>query len=458
MVKTILDLKKTPVFYNKVRDLLNYCLKNRQAGIESDAFPIIAFINSASQEPKFSEKWSGIEVYDMLIHSIETFLEENQSVNPPVEEQMATEFIERFQSLLSQNLAEYWLIFPLMRAEIDNLVQFADFIVIPEKFKREEKIDYLANLISISKDEMNFRAKHTEKSRSPNFYDYTLFCHKVCHYPSWVSTNAAHIALLDVALLRTITNSINLTDQKPYGLIIEDRREINKHVLIHTKEPTNWGHEPFWSNEHSTVVSGDLGWLQNADQQLKFVELVKLCGYDKKVDRLAFRIRRSIQFFSKSIDIQLGNHRSTEGFALELLHLMISAEGLLLERENEKRLRLAVLLSRLVQVKGKMSKEIYGAINDIYNWRSDYVHEGNDVFPEYDEDYKEGETLQKIYLLRYVISRFLTDSNKWIQISESRSQRSADDQSSVKTLEKAWFKYLDEIWDGILSGEEITPN
>ena len=158
--------------------------------------------------------------------SLENFLSENQSSNPPVPKQVILDFISRFQLQLSNNISEYWLVFPLTRANVDTLVEFADYVIIPEKFTREKKIDYLANLISISKDEMSFRADHTENSRSPDFYNFTLFCHKVSHYPYWVSTNASRLALLDVALLRTITNSANLADQKSYGLMLEDRREL----------------------------------------------------------------------------------------------------------------------------------------------------------------------------------------------------------------------------------------
>lgn len=444
---TISDFSKRTNIYKKASDLLNYCLKNRQVGIDSNTRPFIAFINAAYQEPDFSRKWSIADIYNLLNHAIETFIGENRFVNPPVTEQLVIDFIERFHSLMSNNLVEYWLIFPLMRANVDSLVQFNDFIVIPEKLGRDEKIEYLANLISISKDEMNYRANHTEKTRSPSFYEYTLFCHKVCHYPSWVSMNASPLVLLDIAVLRTITNSGNLADQNDYGWMLEDRREINKHVLIHTKEPANWVHEPIWANENSTVVIGNLSWLQNPVQQNKFAELVGLIGYEEKIDRLAYRIRRSVLLYSKSVDIQLNNHRASEGLGLELLHLLIAAEGLLLERENEKRRRLAALLSKLVQVDGKESHEIYNAVDDIYNWRSDYVHEGNDVFPEYDEDFNEGETLQKIYLLRYVVSSFLADSSKWIQIAVSRIQKSTDTQLSYSERDVAWFNYLREIWN-----------
>ena len=67
-------------------------------------------------------------------------------------------------------------------------------------------------------------------------------------------------------------------------------------------------------------VIGNLSWLQNPIQQNKFTELVGLCGYEEKIDRLAYRIRRSVLLYSKSVDIQLTNHRASEGFALELLH------------------------------------------------------------------------------------------------------------------------------------------
>ena len=110
---------------------------------------------------------------------------------------------------------------------------------------------------------------------------------------------------------------------------------------------------------------------------------------------------------------------------MELLHLMIAAESLLLDREAEKRLRLATLLPRLVNIDGKTNQDIFSSINDIYSWRSDYVHSGEDVFPEYDEDFKDGEIQKKIYLVRRVIGQVLVDAPKWLSMSEtfSRSRR-----------------------------------
>ena len=440
-------INKSSNIYKKTSDLLNYCLKNRNVGIQSDAPSIIGFINAAYQETELSEKWSVSDFYNLLIHAIETYLSENPVGTPPVKDQTIINFIGRFQSLLSNNLVDYWLIFPLMRANVDNLVQFKEFTIIPEKFTRQEKIRYLASLIDISENEMIIRANHTEKSRSPSFFDYTLFCYKVRHYPSWVSNNANRIALLVVALLRTISNSLDFEKQKSFGLMLDDRKEINKHVLIHTTESSKWGHEPIWANEKSTVLLGNLNWLQDPCEQNKFSELMKLCRYEEKIDRFAYRIRRSILLYSKSVDIQLNNHLASDGFGLELLHLLISAEGILLERENEKRRRLAVLLSELVQVQGKTNQEIYAAIDDIYYWRSDYVHEGNDVFPEYNEDFYESKTLEKVYLLRYVISCLLSNSSKWGQIVDLRSHKLTKTKLPFTAREIVWFSYLREIWD-----------
>ncbi len=436
----------------KTSDLLNFCLDKPGVELSYDSPVVRSFIIAMSQEKNLISKWSIAEAYDILFYLIDRFIEENHKIQPPVKNDVIETFIARFAGLMQQKLTDHWLILPLQHVRLTQVIKFNNYLLIPEKIDRKEKIDLLAELISLSKKEMNFRAEHTEKSRSPSFYEYALICHKVQHSTSWVNQMAQNIMLFDVAVLRVFSNSLFVDSTHLSTLKILDRREKNHHVLILAQEPTKWGHMPIWANDNSSTISNDLEWLKESNMQEKFLNLITLLGYEHSIDRLLFRFRRAILFFSKAIDINLSSHHSNEGFALELLHLMISIEGILLDRESEKRIRLAALLSRLVSVEGKTKEDIYNAVDNIYDFRSDYVHSGNDIFPEYDENYHEGVVYQNINLVRHVISKFLANAKNLILLAGLTEKDLIVTSLSDYKREKMWFKFLDLSWKSILSG------
>lgn len=449
------DLPEYGHLIKKTKDLLYYITANGDNAINLHSSAIIGFMDEVSQSPELSEKWSNEEGYDSLFLLLNNFLEANNEEKPSITNDCVKEFLGRYISLFNSSISDYWLIIPIENAKFENVIKFGDYCFIPEEKPREEKIKILANLSSISLGEMTHHAEHTEKSRSPSFYKYTLLCHKIRHQNSWVNINGSRILQLDIAFLRALETELGKSYGIRYQSINELSRESNHQILVLCESSSNWGHIPIDFDENTTVLSGNLDWLNDRELQRRFLELNNLLGYNKEIDRLGFRFRRAFIFFSKSIDIHLRNRRTNEGFALELLQLMIAAESLLLDREAEKRLRLATFLSRLVEIEGKTSEQIFTAINDIYNWRSDYVHSGQDVFPEYDENFNEGETLQKISLVKQSISNFILSAPKWISLTDSKDITRKQSYADERFRENAWFKFLDDTWKSILSGSFV---
>ena len=430
------------------KDLLNYCSSNKPVSLDYDLPVINGFIKYVSNLKELSEIWSFDEGFDILFLLLEDFINQEKVKVPPIADNVVEEFVNNYIVTLSRNTKDYWLVMPLEDADLSNPISFGDYFFIPEDIDREEKIKVLADLVSISYKEMEKRVEHTEKTRSENFYDYPLMCHKINRFNSWIRIHGSDILCLDIAILRVIEHSTGKKDRghaKPISKLI---RKSNKHFLIHSQGLSNWGHQLLSMSEQSAYFSGDLNWLEITKYQNEFTGLNSILGDMNPIDRLTFRFRKAFLLFNKSIDIQLMNRGISGGFALELLHLMIAAECILLNRENEKRLRLATLLSRLVKIEEKSTKEIFDAVNDIYNWRSDYVHSGEDVFPEYDRNFKEGDIQKKIKLVRQAISCLLLNTPKWI--GNSNVGNLCQDKSN----EKVWFDYLDNIWFSVLSGQD----
>lgn len=443
---------------DKAYNLLNYCLKNDDWAPDNLSKVIISFIDESSKVDELKSIWDIEAVNNILYDLLHSFKDKLVDNNPPVSRESSIEFTKLFRKNLKANIAPYWLIMPLHKAKLKDLIVFGDFLFIPDHLPRSKKLAILADKLCITSDEMNYRADHTEKSRSPYFYEYTLMCRKISHHTSFVQTFGYLILLLDFAILRVLKYSKELVTPSPFGgiTLAQYHREDNKFILVCAQNSRWWNHIPIWTDVYSTTIMGDLGWLNDKDVQKNMIELEKSIGYVDPVDRLAFRFRRAAIFFSKALDLQLATRKSIfEGFGLALLHMMIAAESLLLDREAEKRLRLATLISRLVIIDNFSSEDVFTNIETCYNYRSDYVHSGNDVFPEYDEDFEEDQVQKGIHLVRHAIAKLISEAPKYLELANGLAQ-SSNQVITDKSRENAWFKYLENYWIAILSGSSST--
>ena len=439
----------------KAYNLLNYCVKENSWNPDYETPAIVGFINEAANDKEMKPVWFIEPAIEYFYFLLEQYKEELSSVKPPAPKASASAFVDRFRNMMKANITAHWLVMPIHRAKLNDVLEFGDYLFIPEHFPRKKKLAILAEKSLVTQKEMEERAEHTEETRSRNFYEYTLMCRMVSHHSSWVHHYGTRIALLDFAILRVLKHAHELETHETldYASVPESLREPNRHIVVNTKDSYSWGHLPMWADAQTITMYGDLDWLRDKRIQCRFTELERAVGFTKPIDRLAFRFLRAAIFFSKAIDIQLTTRKKEfEGFGLELLHLMIAAESLLLDREAEKRLRLATLLSRLVNITGCSTEDIFTSIDSCYNWRSDYVHSGDDVFPEYENNFEEGQIQKKVYLVRHVIARLISEAPKYLKATEELVQRSTQSQLSVKACEKAWFKHLDEIWFAVLSG------
>ncbi len=442
------------------QNLFNYCLENGDWSPDFDTPAIKGFITAASQDQELSYNWSIAAAFEYLYSLLAEQAEDLRTHQPPAKPAEIAEFIQRFRKAMTAGLTDHWLVMPIIRAKLKSLIRFGDYIFIPEQFTREQKIRVLAETIQIDYDQMLIRAEHTEKTRSPSFYEYTLMCRHLTHHTPWVTQLGTRTLQIDFALIRTLSQSIRLQTERVPSIasMLELQRSPNNHICYNTSSPHNWGQMPVWGEPSSTTFIGSLDWLEDPDTQNQLSALDHRLGVASPLDRLAFRFQRAALFYSKAVDIDLLNRsRAFEGLALELLHLLIAAETLLLDREAEKRLRLATLLSRLVLLDDVSPSGVFSAINTCYTWRSDYVHSGEDVFPEYDEEFNEGKTQKSLYLARHVIARLIAKAPSILDFAAKKAQGSGPSNVCLgpRDTERAWFKYLDKIWFSVLSGRNL---
>lgn len=291
-------------------------------------------------------------------------------------------------------------------------------------------------------------ARHTEVSRSKDFYNCTLLCIKVSHQTDWVYKRAREIGIWNVAFLRTMFHGFQKNKTRLSVANFSHNFE-NNHMLLLSKQDWRCRHLPLWFNASCPFP---LDWLRKKENQKCLNELNRILIFPNSLDRFSFRFYISFRLFSRSLDF-LKNRAPYEGLGLSVLFLMIAAENVLLDREAEKRARLSCLITKFGTPPYISKKLVYKTINNCYRWRSDFVHSGADKFPEYDEDFKPGQTQKDLELLREVIARILLNYTEYLKFMKMRVKKyyAKTNNKDKKLIEREWFKYIEKCWEDSLS-------
>lgn len=425
----------------KVNDLLQYCARTGDWEPQPDCSPILAFSREAIKHKDVASKWEPDIAYDILLLMLDNYRER---ILTGIDATLCRQFLQNFVNSLARNKAKHLIVLPLVRASCDSLIEFNRFLVIPGSLPRQDKIEILAKKTGRSVEKTEWLATHTEKSRSPDFYKCTLFCIRVSHQTEWVRHRAPEIAMWNVAFLRALFYG---PERHKARLRIENMSHTftNNHLLIISHRDWRCTHVPLWFN---ASCSFPLDWLSKREIQKRLTELNRLLVFQHTLDRLSFRFYRSFRLFSRSVDF-IEMREPFEGLGLSSLFLMIAAEGVLLDREAEKRARLSCLLTKLGCPPGIARKQAYNTVDNCYRWRSDFVHSGTDRFPEYDEHLKKGQPQKEIELLRELVARILLDCPKHIDFAKRRVKKNLSSRKPLgkNATEREWFKYMKECWE-----------
>lgn len=426
---------------HKVYNLLHYCRKTGDWEPELDCRPLIAFADEASKHKQIASNWEVMTAYDLTLIMLDNYKER---ILRDIDSALCKEFVEKFIKYLSRHRSSHLIVLPILKTMVDSTIEFNRFLVIPNSLSREEKINILAKKINKSFESTEYLAKHTEKSRSPNFYNNTLFCIKITHQTQWINLEAQMIAMWNIAFLRALHYGLEYRKASFLFSRFVPGPE-NKHLLIISKQDWRCSHLPL---DFNASCSFSLNWLRKKNVQQRLIRLNNLLVFPDVLDRLSYRFFRSFRLFSRSIDL-LEIKEPFEGFGLSILFLMIAAEGILLDRESEKRARLSCLLPKFGYPSQISRSQAYNTVNDCYQWRSDFVHSGTDKFPDYDEDFKEGKHQKEFNLLREMVARLLLNCPRYINLAKQRVKRITGNKKNLDKYEaeKEWFNYLRECWE-----------
>ena len=426
-------------------DLLYYCSNTGDWQPDYANGPLNNLLNVVRDQPDFKQYFSWELAYDLLNHEL---AKPDWQTKTSFTDTDAGQLLARLAENIEVNAADHWIIVPLRDAELQSIIRFKDFAFIGGT--RDEKIDALHRLCRISLQKVSDRVDHTETSRSPGFFVHPLLAIRIKHQTNTVERLAKRYALWSLCALHAVywgyVYPANRRSRFRDARDVADSEKVCQHLCIYAKDDWRWGHQPFISSPQCSL---NLDWLQNAAHQSLFTALFTSVIEMPSQDTLTFLFYRSLRFFGRAISIRQ-SAEEFEGMGITLLYLMVAAEGILLNNNYEKRLRLSVLLPRLAKYPGYTINECTAAIDRVYRLRSDFVHSGTDFYPTdpyptnpdvdpFSEEPPKELKLSDEMLVRCLIVKLLTDAPRHIERVRQISSKSTD-------LSEVWFDMLNSKW------------
>lgn len=415
-------------------DLLYYCKRTGNWEPDITDRPTLNLLEELASHPDYERFFAGDTAYLILIARLDRPELQGQTTFSNGD---ADHLLSALRDGLSANATRHWIVVPLRYATLSRTIRSRDFVLIAGS--RDEKIDVLRGLARISPTEANYRALHTERSRSPGFFENPLLAIKIDHQTPYVEDVARAYALWSTCSLQAIFWGYLYPRERYFGSALPVREE-SRHLAIYAKDEWRFRHKALYFRAECRF---NLDWLNRRSHKKRFRDLFRSVVAPIPKDNLTFRFFRALRFFGKATDAE----RDTElfeGMGITLLYLMIAAEAVLLHHDYEKRLRLTVLLPRLAKLPDHTLTECASAVDQAYRWRSDFVHKGLETYRDWEDDLSEGVATRNAMLVKRMVARLLSDAPKHI---ERIRQETGEDPSRMRSQ---WFRFLRNEWDKAL--------
>ncbi|WP_339217745.1 hypothetical protein [Ornithinibacillus sp. FSL M8-0202] len=425
----------------------NHDRKNWSCGLEDkETWKVITTI---AQHKEFSEI---IDIEDTEGWLIDIFNWLNFKDKNMFELNDALSVLELLKKNLEINIGDYWVVFPLVNATLNDTICLDESIYIIGGDDKKHKLNQLKQITNLPAQELDSRFEHTIRSRSPIFLSHPIIAIKIRHQYSSVNRIASDCAFYAVSLLNVMyrayiyPNFENTKISVGFRQLIKNRGlidydKINRHIAIHGEK--NWIHIPLNFNYN---CSFDLEWLKNREHTKRFISLYRWSQETNDVDELKARFLRSLKFFMKAINFgKRSNSLDSESDAV--LYINIAAEVMLLKKNEDKHIRkkkLTFLLDHLVTL-GQLDQA--SAIDKVCKSRNEFVHDGLDYIDDYfyrnkvDPFKKEAKGKTDLEVFIRIIAILTSKSDYYIQYAiENRKH-------SNFNAKESWFNLLSDYFD-----------
>lgn len=342
--------------------------------------------------------------------------------------------VDSVKTSFEENKGEHFIIIPLHGSRLNKQITFGNkmFYLIPAEEDEQTLFNYLSDVMTINYEKCVHMFEHTKSSRSQDFFKHNLLLIRIEHQTSNVRSNAITIAIHTIYLIHMLHWALNTTEDVFFSIKMFSFNCLkeNHHVLIMSNDSWRCGHENTWDGVPKCQI--DLQFLedkkyQNIFSQL-FIEFLINPG-----DELTHRFVNSLILLNRGFQFEIKNDN-----ALATLLYTTSAEALLAVGKNEKRLRFAAILSKLICIDGKTRTEIANILESVYKKRNNFVHVGQSPFYEYRKDDKDDLALTRIAISKLIL--------KYNEITTLLSTQNEGDRS------KKWDSYVDQLFKNLIFG------
>ncbi|REK69425.1 HEPN domain-containing protein [Paenibacillus paeoniae] len=392
------------------------------------------------------DKISGLEAFEPIyeFELTELFLT-SYVLEPAIKNQQtysnadAIILLNQLDSHLRANINDYWIFAPLNRAYLTSTVKFGDFIFISGS--EEEKLTTISRLGGTSKKETRLRLNHLLRSRSNGFLDHPIVGIKVRHQYGYVTFHAQKILYLVNSILQSIFWA-RIYPSYTYPVRANRYYETkSEHLMVYSER--NFCNIAIGFNQDCKL---NLDWLFINSSKKQFNDLFQTFVLTK-YDELTYRFYKGVKFLKKAIESE-EQRDIFSGYGLSLLQLTVAGEAILLSHIDQKRAGLAFLIPRLVKINNISPNQCSLLVDEIYTWRSEYVHGGIETYPNFNQDFSPGDTVQKYIDFKRAVAGLICCAPRLIRLMKSRTNS-----RSGPILEK-WFMYLKNHW---VIGRKYNP-
>ena len=343
--------------------------------------------------------------------------------------------VDSVKETFELNKAEHFLIIPLHGSKLNKQISFENnrFHLIPNEDDEKEIFTKLSNIMAIEYDKCVDMFQHTKISRSPDFFKHNLLLIRIENQTNHVKLKAITIAIQTIYIIHILYWAQDIKEDAFFALnrLCYSTLEENHHVLIMSTDEWRCGHGNTWKGVPKCHI--DLQFLDDEEKQVLFSRLFTDFFINSR-DELTRRFINSLVLLNRGYQFEFDNDVD-----LATLLYTTSAESLLTENHNEKRLRLAAILPNLISIEGKTKYDISKMLDNIYVKRNSFVHSGKSPFYDYLED--EDNDLK---FTRIAISKLIL---KYSEIDTILSKQNQDSRN------KRWDSYVDQLFKELIFGK-----
>ena len=370
---------------------------------------------------------------DITYSAIENRILELESVPLDISS-FYSSLVSSVKTSFEKNKGEHFVIIPLHGSRLNKQITFGNkmFYLIPAEENEQTLFNHLSNVMTIDYEKCINMFEHTKNSRSRDFFKHNLLLIRIEDQTSNVKLNAITIAVRTIYLMHTLYWTLNTTEDALFTLTKHsfDGLKENHHVLIMSDDKWRCGHGDTPNGVPKCQI--DLQFLEEEENQTIFSHLFTEFFLNPG-DELTHRFVNSLVLLNRGFQFEFKNDND-----LATLLYTTSAEALLTEEKNEKRLRFAAILSKLICIEGKPRSEIAKILESVYYKRNDFVHAGKSPFYEYREDEEDDLTFTRIAISKLIL--------KYNEIDQLLSTQSEGNRS------KRWDSYVDQLFTTLIFG------